>query len=439
MPVIEYARATESPTRVRYGVLAFLCTLALLLYVDRVCIGQAAKSIRADLGLSQTDMAWVFNAFTLAYCLFEVPTGHWGDRHGSRGVIARIATWWSIFTALTGAALGFWSLLAVRFLFGAGEAGAYPNTARVVTRWFPPADRGKARGAITFVSMVGAAISPPLAAALIGLVGWRLTFAVFGAAGVAWAIAFYARFRDAPVEHAGVNGAERTLIGVDAAGLAHEPIPWRRVLGGANVWLLGTIMGVNSVLFYMLFQWYPTYLKEARGEGEMSSGWLTGWVMTGGAAGCIAGGWLADQVLRRASSRPRAQRMCGAGALSLAAASVVAVRFVPSAAAVTACYAAALFFVQVGIPTWWATVAQISGRHGAAMWGLMNSLGGLGAMGATFLVGWVVDRAQAAGRPAPEVWPLVFDGVAVALGAGAACWLAVNPARSIVTSDSAPP
>src|SRR5688572_23434268 len=98
----------EPPTRARYGVLAFLCTLALLLYLDRVCIGKAAPSIRRDLGLSETQMAWVFNAFTLAYCLFEVPTGHWGDRYGGRGVIARIVVWWSVFTALTGAALGLW-------------------------------------------------------------------------------------------------------------------------------------------------------------------------------------------------------------------------------------------------------------------------------------------------------------------------------------------
>lgn len=114
--------------------LAFLCNLALLLYLDRVCIGKAAPSIRRDLDLSETQMAWVFNAFTLAYCLFEVPTGHWGDRHGGRGVIARIVVWWHVCTALTGAAGGLWSLLAVRFLFGAGEAGAFPNAGGTKTR-----------------------------------------------------------------------------------------------------------------------------------------------------------------------------------------------------------------------------------------------------------------------------------------------------------------
>src|SRR5687768_15880726 len=118
---IPYATAAQRPTRVRYGVLAFLCTMALLLYLDRVCIGQAEASIRAELGLTKSQMGWVYSVFLLAYCLFELPAGHWGDKHGSRGVIARVVVFWSIFTALTGAATGLWSLLLIRFLFGAGE------------------------------------------------------------------------------------------------------------------------------------------------------------------------------------------------------------------------------------------------------------------------------------------------------------------------------
>src|ERR1043165_7312846 len=166
------------PTAVRWGVLFCLATLALLLYVDRVCIGQAALSIRSDLKLSKGQMAWVFNAFTLAYCLFEVPTGHWGDRYGSRGVIARVVIWWSIFTSLTGAAFGLYSLAAIRFLFGAGEAGAYPNVAIVITKWFPLREQGRARGIVTTVSLLGGAAAPIIAGYLILHIGWRWTFAV---------------------------------------------------------------------------------------------------------------------------------------------------------------------------------------------------------------------------------------------------------------------
>ena len=251
--------AIQRPTIVRFGVLFFLCTLALVLYLDRVCIGQAEKNIRETLHLTKEHMSWVYNAFILSYCLFEVPMGHWGDRFGSRGVIARIVICWSIFTALTGAAFGLGSLVAIRFLFGAGEAGAFPNAARVVTHWFPPAERGRARGAITTTSLIGGALAPPIAAYLIRLVGWRWTFSLFGLLGVVWAAVFYWWFRDDPHHHPAVNAAERELIGLppthDEGGGDHGSIPWLIVVTSPNVWLLGTIMTVSATLFYMQFQW----------------------------------------------------------------------------------------------------------------------------------------------------------------------------------------
>lgn len=431
--------AGAAPTRVRLGVLAFLCTLALLLYVDRVCIGQAEKSIREDLGLNKSQMSWVFMAFTLAYCLFEVPTGHWGDRHGSRAVITRIVVWWSAFTALTGAGLGLVSLVLIRFLFGAGEAGAYPNTARVVTRWFPPPERGRVRGAITTISFLGGAAAPILAAFLIEHIGWRLAFGVFGAAGIVWAIAFYVWFRDAPAEHPAINAAELECIGPWLGHSApHEQlsIPWRRVLASPNVWLMGTIMMVSATLFYMQFQWYPTYLKEARSQTEQSSGWMTGGVMIGGALGSLVGGLLVDGLMRLTPERKWSRRLCGGGALFLSALSVLGVRYSESAAAATFCNASALFFVQLAIPTWWTVVAEISGRHGASMWGLMNSMGGLGLMATTALAGWFIDQRERQSFAPLDCWHPVFDGVALGLAAGAVCWLLVDATRSIVADAS---
>ncbi|MEX2174324.1 MAG: MFS transporter [Pirellulaceae bacterium] len=426
--------AHSRPTRTRYGVLFFLCTLALLLYIDRVCIGQAESSIRSELGLSKTAMGWVFNAFMLAYCLCEVPTGHWGDRFGSRRVVARIVLWWSAFTALTGLAFGLWPLLVIRFLFGAGEAGAFPNAARVVTRWFPTDERGLARGAITTTSQLGGAIAPPLAAFLIGLVGWRWTFGIFGLLGVFWAALFYRWFRDDPAEHPGVNAAELTRIGKPPAAPteAHDAIPWGIVLASPNVWLLGTIMTVGATLFYMLFQWYPTYLKEARGLSEQDSGWLTGVALAGGAVGCMVGGLISDQIIRRTNERKWSRRLCGATMLLFASAALFGVRYSEHALTASLFCAASLFCLQVSIPTWWTVVAEISGKHGAAMFGLMNGMGGLGVMTLNALVGQVVDGRKSAGLSPVECWQPVFDGVAVALGVGAVCWLLVDATRSIV-------
>ena len=443
IPAADVERTTLVPTSVateprpiaaRFGVLVFLCTLALLLYIDRVCIGQAATSIRRDLGLSETQLAWVFNAFILPYCLFEVVTGHWGDRYGSRRVMTRIVLWWSAFTALTGAAVGFWPLVAYRFLFGAGEAGAFPNAARVVTRWFPAGERGLARGSITTTSQLGGAIAPPLAAFFIGLVGWRWTFAIFGAMGIVWAAAFYWWFREDPEEF---ERGEQGAAPIEKQHAAeHHAIPWSVVLTSPNVWLLGTIMTVGATLFYMLFQWYPTYLKEARGLSEQASGWFGGIALAGGALGCITGGFVSDLIIRHTTERKWSRRLCGSGMLFSAALALLGVRYSQSALVASLLCAAALFFLQVSIPTWWTVVAEISGRHGAAMFGLMNGMGGLGVMILNYLVGNVIDAGKQAGTPLVEVWRPVFDGVALGMVVGAVCWLLVDATRSIVEPRS---
>ena len=244
-----------------------------------------------------------------------------------------------------------------------------------------------------------------------------------------------------PVLHPGVNAAELALIGTETAAPRaageHAHSLEKIVLTGANLWLLGAIMSVNSVLFYTQFQWYPKYLKSLPAEalGGISSGRLTSLVMSGGAAGCIAGGLLADAVVRCTRERKWSQRFCGAAALLLSAASMLSVRWVHSVEAVTFCNASALFFVQLGIPTWWAAVANISGRHGAAMWGLMNSLAGLAVMATTTLVGKFLDHRLAAGLPAADCWGPIFDGVGIALAIGVVCWLNVDVTRSIVERD----
>ncbi|HEX5106558.1 MAG TPA: MFS transporter [Pirellulaceae bacterium] len=426
------ASRPRGPSYARWVVLFFLCTLALVLYVDRVCIGQAEKSMREDLGLTKEHMGWIFNAFMIAYCVLEVPTGHWGDRFGSRRVITRIVLWWSAFTALTGLAFGFWPLMAIRFLFGAGEAGAFPNAARVVTRWFPDDERGFARGAITTTSQIGGAIAPPLAAFLIGLVDWRLTFMSFGALGLVWAFFFYRWFRDEPGEHPAVSAAELAHIGKPPAhDDEHPSIPWGQVVLSPNVWLMGAIQTVGATLFYMLFQWYPTYLKEARQLSEQTSGWFTMIALSGGAVGCLMGGFLSDQIIRRTSERRWTRRATGCAMLGLAAVSMWGVRYVEHPLTASVLCASALFCLQVSIPTWWTVVAEISGRHGAAMFGLMNGMGGLGVMVLNALVGRIVDSRVAAGIPLADTWRPVFDGVAIALAVGASCWLLVDATRPI--------
>jgi MFS family permease len=434
-PLVPPATAKGRATRVRYRVVALLCLLTFILYLDRICISQAATSIKDELHLSHTAMSFVFNAFTVAYGLFEVPIGHWGDRHGSRGVLTRIVLWWSLFTALTGAAAGPVTLLLVRFFFGAGEAGALPNAARVISRWFPPRARGPAQGALITSMLAGAAVSPVATQYLIDALGWRSSFAALAVPGLLWAAVFYWWYRDDPAAHPETNELERAYIRGGAvppgAAEAHPPVPWRQALASANVWLLGGIATCGAFNTYLFFMWYPTYLKEGRAVDPQLSGWLTGLVMAGGAVGSTAGGYLSDWLVRAAGSPRRTRRLLGLGALGSAALAMVAsVRFDSPWAAV-ACCAWASLAIHVQLASWWGAVNEVSGKHLGALFGLMNSLGVPGAVLSPLFVGAFVDWLHHRGHAGRAAWDPAFPIYGAVLLVGAACWLFVDTTRPI--------
>src|SRR5262245_18801304 len=232
------AVAVQRPTNVRFGVLAFACALSMITYLDRVCFGTVAPYIQTEFGLSDDELGWLFTAFAFAYAMFEVPTGWLGDAFGARVTLIRIVLWWSFFTALTGLIypsvlagshkLGWWELgwgflamLAARFLFGVGEAGAYPNISAAFSKWFPFGERGRAQGAVWMAGRLAGGLSPFAVAALTyatladdgtKLTHWRHIFWVFGAIGVVWCVVFWWWFRDRPQEHSSVNAAEIALI-----------------------------------------------------------------------------------------------------------------------------------------------------------------------------------------------------------------------------------
>jgi MFS family permease len=458
-----------APTRVRFGVLAFLCALSFVLYIDRICISQAAESMQADLGLSKSQMGIVFSSFTLAYVLFEVPTGRLGDRYGSRPVLIRIVLWWSAFTALTGCVWRFevgtdWGvglpsflvmetgepgersvlynslllLILIRFLFGAGEAGALPNTARVLSRWFPGGRRGPAQGMINTAMLVGGTVAPIAAAYLIKDLGWRWAFVIFGSLGLVWVATFAAWFRDDPASHPGVNGAELALIrgSGSVAETGHDaPIPWRLVLHSRNVWLLGAIMSCMAFLTYMFYFWYPSYLQNARAVGEVTSGWLAGLVLTGGAIGSTLGGYLADWLARRMGERRRSLRVQGVCGLTLGAVFLVAGVACDEVLSATAFTSLACFSVALTVAGWWAAVTEISGSHLGALFGLMNSLGGFGAISSPIFLGFFVDWRARHGYEGRQQWDPAFYLYALVLLVGAAGWLLVDTGRSAVEDE----
>src|SRR6185295_7082827 len=292
---------------------------------DRICMGTAAADIQKEFStdtfkFTDTHISYVHMAFTVAYGLFELPIGRMGDRIGARKVLTRITLCWSLFTAMTGACMGLYSLIAIRFLFGAGESGAYPNAARVLSRWFPDQERGRAQGIMITCGQLGGALAPLLTAPLIQFIGWRWSFALFGLTGVFWAAAFWFWFRDDPAEHLGVNPQELALIQSAAVKeKGHSAIPWGLVFSNPSLWILAGIIVCSSFNSYFYFSWFNKYLVSARGEGKIWAGVLTSVVLGGSAIGTITGGWAADRILRTFINPDQTRRRLGATCFSLAA------------------------------------------------------------------------------------------------------------------------
>ncbi len=414
---------SEPATRSRYVVLFFLCSMSLVLYLDRVCLGQATTDIKADLGLNDDLMKWVHMAFSLAYGIFEVPVGRWGDRFGPRYTLARIVFVWSIFTALTGASWSFWSLLAIRFLFGLGEAGAYPNAARITTSWFPLRERGRYRAFLIACSYLGGAIAPTLAAALIKEIGWRWNFVVFGAFGIVWAAAFFWWFRDTPAEHPSVNAAERELIGPPSTGMAshHDPIPWGYILRSRNVLCLSMVIICSSFLTYFFFSWYSDYLRSSRGVESQWAGYLSSTVLTGSTFGVLLGGFVNDRL-----RTPTSRKWFCAGSTALGAFVFLLGTQTESPLEMSILFGLCSMSLLCMQPVWWSFTAEVSGVHLGSIFGFMNGAGTIGAMGSQYYFGTVrqalLDQGYE-GREAadPAFWLYFF----VILGA-AVSWASLD-------------
>ena len=410
--------ASSTMTKARFKVLGVLCLLSGILYLDRICMGAAVTSIRAELNISFFQTTFYAMAFTLAYGLFEIPTGRWGDRLGARRVLTRISLWWSVFTALTGACTGLWTLVAVRFLFGAGEAGAFPNVARVMSRWFPDHERGRATGILLAASQIGGAAAPFLAAVLIQAIGWRWTFVAFGSVGAVWAAGFYLWFRDDPSDHPAVNRLEAEYIGRGAsAETVHSPIPWKLVATNPSIWFLSLIMACGSFNSYIYFSWFQTYLGEGRNVKAVDAGLMTSMVLTFAAVGTFAGGFLLDLITRQGGIVRK--RLLGGSSFFLASA-MLGCGMMAETPWLTALFAAfSCFATQATQPLWWSCSIGISGKHVGALFGLMNSVGVFGAMSSQFLVGAMVHWLGKLNYSGRVQWdPIFYINMGVLVVAG---------------------
>jgi len=407
----------ERPTRARHIALFLMIAAFAIAYLDRVCISTAAPSIQKELDLSDAQIGYVFSAFTLAYALFEVPGGWLADRFGARAMLTRIVLWWSAMTAATGAASGFASLLALRGLFGAGEAGVMPSITRAFGRWLPLRERGRAFGLTVMAGALGGAATQPIAAALLARISWRHAFPIFGAVGVVWAAVWFAWFRDDPREHRGVNAAE--LAQIDCEPVApHRPVPWLALLRSRSLVALCAMYFGAIYGWYFYLTWLPTYLLRARGFELGTVGWLAALPFVAIAAGSLAGGAASDGLARHFGARVglRAPGVIGLPLAALAILGAVATREPRHSAYLLACAAG---LSALGVAPAWAACLALGGRHAGVVGGAMNTFGNLGGM----LSPVVVGLCLAVGRS----WETPLYTVAAGYLLAALCWLRIDP------------
>ena len=413
------AQSLPKPTRARYWVIVFAVALAVIQYVDRVCISQAAPRISEDLHLDEAEMGWVFAAFTLAYALFEIPTGYLGDRIGPRKVLLRIVIWWSFFTAATGWMWNGLSLVATRFLFGAGEAGAFPNLTKALHRWLPAGERTRGQGIMWMSARLGGAFTPLLVYACLKYVTWRVAFSLFGLLGVVWAVLFFWWYRDDPRSHKSVNAAEAALLPVETGPTGHFSVPWRQLLGSRRVWCLCGQYFACSYSFYFFITWFPTYLSKARGFDMKQSALLAGTPLFVGAFGSLLAGWISPILSRRLRDAEKVRRGVGAlGAVGGAGALLVATQMTNPYLAVMAITVVA-FCNDIQLPGAWTACMDVGGKSVATLSGTMNMMGNLGGFLSPIICGYALKLTGN--------WNLAFYVTAAGYVLGGVCWLSMDP------------
>jgi len=414
-------RIIEQPTRVRYWVIVFAVTLAVITYIDRVAMSFAAPMVSRDLGLTREQMGLAFSAFVTAYALFEIPSGFLGDWMGPRRVLMRIVIWWSSFTALTGLTWNFASLFCTQALFGAGEAGCFPNLTRAFTTWLPRPERVRAQGIMWLAARWGGAFTPPLVFLVFKVMTWRHAFMLFGVIGVVWAVFFYRWFRDDPRDNKKVNTAELELLQANTgSALTHGHVPWQKFLRSRTVWLLCAQYFCLSYGWYFYITWLPTYLQTSRGVEIGKSALLSVLPLFLGGLGSFFCGLISTPIARRLKSVSRTRKLMAC--IGFTGASLLLILSVHLANPVSAMVAMgfASFCNDLVMPGSWGTCMDVGGKYAGTLSGTMNMMGNLGGAVSPTAIGLIL-------RWTHSNWDATFYVSAAVYFCGSFFWLFMDP------------
>lgn len=452
-PSPPFSSIETRPSRTRYWVIVFAITIAVVQYVDRVAISQAKGDIAKEMKFDDAQMGWIFAAFAMAYALFEIPTGWLGDKIGARKVLVRVVLWWSFFTAATGWAWSYASMLVMRFLFGAGEAGCFPNLTKAFSTWLPKDERTRAQALMWMGARWGGAFTPLLVVIVLAYVNWRTAFMLFALLGVVWAAIFWLWFRDNPRDHQGVNAAELELLKENAHNAeGHGKVPWLPLVTCPSMWLLWGQYFCLSYGWYFFVTWLPDYLNTS-GRPILSNQFLS-WLaqqMTGtvrpeliqpilkavlagvplffGGFGSLAAGLISTRLLKRGTGVVLVRRTFGFVGFAGASGLLMISFYITDPLLAMLAMGFASFCNDLTMPGSWASCMDIGGKCAGTVSGSMNMMGNFGGMVGPAATGLVLaaTATMTSGGVATKNWELVFAISSSIYFLGAICWLFIDP------------
>lgn len=401
----------------KYGVLLILSVLSIITFLDRNAISLAGHRITEELGLTEYQFGWILSAFTISYGLFEIPTGLLGDRFGAKKILARVVIWWSAFTVLTGLSGGFASLFLIRFLFGAGEAGAYPNTAIAIRQWFPVIERGGAQAVIWMASRLGGALTPFLVIPLQIQFGWRVSFYVLGALGLLWVIVWLVWYKNREEEPVTPVAPDHNIV--------HKP-SWNVWVKSGNFWLLMLMYYCYASGVFFFISWLPKYLQNGRGIPEDQLAYSASLPFFLAAIGCLMGGAISDFLVKK-MGLVWGRRLVPLIGLSLSGASMLLAAFTASNSVAIIFLALGLAFMDVTAPVSWAVATELGGKDSGAVTGAMNTAGLLGGTITSLGIGYLITAYGS------YQLPVVILGIVLIVGA--LLWLLIKADKPLVQSE----
>jgi sugar phosphate permease len=411
----------EMPKRrvkTRHIILAVMCVMYFISYIDRVNIAVAGPLIRHEMGLSSTELGLIFSAFAYPYAMMQIIGGWLSDKFGPKLVLTVLSLIWGVATLLTGFAGSVMMLVVLRFILGIGEGGAFPTATRAFTYWMPVAERGFAQGITHSFARLGGAVTPPLVLAVVAAGGWRDSFILLGVLSLAWTVLYLRVFTNSPEQNKRITPEETAEIGYrkgDCERAKNAATPWRKLI--RRMWLVTFVDFCYGWLLWVYLTWLPSYLKESRGFDLKHLALFTALPLLAGVIGDTLGGVVSDKLYKR-TGRLRFAR-CAVLVVGMGGSLAFLLPMISATSPLMAVLflSGSFFFLEITNPVLWTLPLDIAGKYAGTAGGMMNTGFGVAGMVSPVAFGYLIQTTGSYNVP--------FTISAVLLGVGivAACFI----------------